>query len=242
MKRSVLVIAHNEESRIAECLASLARQTVKPDQVVVVVHNCSDRTAEVARKAAEVLGLEHVLVDEWKTEGSGPIFARIRAFELARHEFAACIDGDSVAKADWLSEITRPLENPDVSATGGKIRFFDDLFGNLASFWFFDLGKLFPWRHFYFWGANFACRKSAYEKTGGLAPFVEIRQKLGLHYWAEDCYLSLALEITGRVEYVAGAKVAAYPGKTPNTLDRGRKQESDRKRLFEYFLALGKNS
>lgn len=235
MFRTVLVIAHNEESRIVECLASLARQTVATEQIVVVAHNCADQTAGTARKTAERLGLENVVVDEWKTEGVGPIFARMRAFELAQHESVACIDGDSIAEPDWLEKITAPLENPDVSAAGGKVRFRNDLFGNLASFWFFDMGKFSPWRHFYFWGANFACRKSAYEKIGGLGPFVKIRQELGLHYWAEDCHLSLALEKSGRVVYVPDAKVAAYPGKTPNTVGRGRKQESDRKKLFEYW-------
>jgi cellulose synthase/poly-beta-1,6-N-acetylglucosamine synthase-like glycosyltransferase len=174
-------------------------------------------------------------VDEWKTEGIGPVFPRIRAFDLASNEVCACIDGDSVAEPDWLEKVTAPLANPGVSGVGGTVRFFGDLFGNLASLWFFDIGKFRPRFHFYFWGANFACKKSAYRKMGGLEPFISIRYRLGLHFWAEDCYLSLALERVGKIIYQSDAAVCAYPGTAPNTIDRGWKQEADRKALFRFF-------
>ena len=166
MKRSVLIIAHNESSRIRECFESIARQTEKPDEVVLVAHNCSDGTAEKARQSAKDFGMESVRIDEFDTERSGPVFARIRAFELASYETVACIDGDSVADPDWLRAITAPLSSDGVVGVGGKVRFIGDAFGNLASFWFFDAGRFLPWRHFYFWGANFACKKSAYLETG----------------------------------------------------------------------------
>jgi glycosyltransferase involved in cell wall biosynthesis len=221
MFRSILVIAHNEADHIGECLESLARQTVIPDEIILVAHNCTDGTAEIARETGKRLGLSIVRVDEWPTEETGPVFARIRAFELARYEIVACIDGDSVAAPDWLEKITVPLARADVSATGGTVRFKNDLLGNLASFWFFDMGRSLSWRHFYFWGANFACKKSAYEKSGGLKPFVRIKQDLGLHFYADDCYLSLAFEKIGDVVTVPKAFVRTYPGKIPNSLDRG---------------------
>lgn len=234
MERSVLIIAHNEEPCIEECLESVSRQSVRPHQIVVVAHNCSDKTAEIARNTALRLGMSNVTVDEWHTEGSGPIFARIRAFELTECEFVACIDGDSVADSHWLERVTQPLKDPNVTAVGGKVRFKNDLFGNLASFWFFDMDKFLPWRHFYFWGANFACRKSDYARIG-LSPFVAIKKELDLHYWAEDCYLSLALGHAGKTVHEPRAVVRAYPGSVPNSVERGMKQEEDRKKLFRYF-------
>jgi poly-beta-1,6-N-acetyl-D-glucosamine synthase len=44
----VLVPAHNEEAGIGLALESLAEQTRRPDLVVVVPDNCTDRTAEIA--------------------------------------------------------------------------------------------------------------------------------------------------------------------------------------------------
>lgn len=76
---------------------------------------------------------------------------------------------------------------------------------------FFWLWRYLPAYHFYFWGANFACKKSAYNECGGLSPFLDIKQRLNLHYMADDCYLSLALEKIGRVVYEGQAKVTVYP-------------------------------
>lgn len=50
-----LVPAHNEETRISATLLGLAAQSRRPDRVVVVCDNCTDRTADLARLAgAEV--------------------------------------------------------------------------------------------------------------------------------------------------------------------------------------------
>ena len=50
-----LLPAHDEEATLPAALASLAAQTRRPDRVVVVADNCTDRTEDVARAAgAEV--------------------------------------------------------------------------------------------------------------------------------------------------------------------------------------------
>ena len=50
-----LLPAHDEEASLPAALASLAAQTRRPDRVVVVADNCTDRTEDVARAAgAEV--------------------------------------------------------------------------------------------------------------------------------------------------------------------------------------------
>lgn len=69
---SIIVIAHNEERYIQECLTALQNQTRKADEIIVVVHNSSDTTAEIARS------LKDVHVEILKTDGYGPIFPRIR--------------------------------------------------------------------------------------------------------------------------------------------------------------------
>ena len=44
-----LLPAHDEEATLPAALASLAAQTRRPDRVVVVADNCTDRTEDVAR-------------------------------------------------------------------------------------------------------------------------------------------------------------------------------------------------
>ncbi len=48
---TVLIPAHNEEAALPAALASLAEQTRRPDRILVVADNCTDRTVEVARAA-----------------------------------------------------------------------------------------------------------------------------------------------------------------------------------------------
>src|SRR5437867_9721335 len=52
----VLVPAHDEEECLPEALRSIGPELGKDDRLLVVAHNCSDRTAMVARAhGAEVL-------------------------------------------------------------------------------------------------------------------------------------------------------------------------------------------
>jgi glycosyltransferase involved in cell wall biosynthesis len=60
MKTSVLIIAHNEESHIGECIESILAQSRTPDEIVLIVHNSSDRTLEIARNYREVRAIEHI--------------------------------------------------------------------------------------------------------------------------------------------------------------------------------------
>lgn len=57
---SALVVARNEETRLPECLASLAQA----DEVVVVLDRSTDRSAEIARAAGA-----QVLDGAWELEG-----------------------------------------------------------------------------------------------------------------------------------------------------------------------------
>src|SRR6476661_8363758 len=51
-----VVPAHDEEAGIAAAVASLHAQSIRPDRIVVVADNCTDRTARLAAEAgAEVI-------------------------------------------------------------------------------------------------------------------------------------------------------------------------------------------
>ena len=58
MKISVLIIAHNEESHIAECLDSIMGQTIQADEIILIAHNCTDMTLEIARQYQKVVTYE----------------------------------------------------------------------------------------------------------------------------------------------------------------------------------------
>jgi poly-beta-1,6-N-acetyl-D-glucosamine synthase len=55
MKISILIIAHNEEAHIEKCLSAIIEQTQKPHEIVLIAHNCTDRTVEIAKNYQEVM-------------------------------------------------------------------------------------------------------------------------------------------------------------------------------------------
>lgn len=114
---SVLVIAHNEEKYIVECLSSLLEQSVKPDEIILVAHNCSDNTLEIAKKFS-------VIVDGYH----GPptqVESRKRGFSLVSGDYILCLDGDSVASKNWVEVMIRTLEKGNVFA--GSLVYFGGL-------------------------------------------------------------------------------------------------------------------
>ena len=58
MKISLLIIAHNEESHIRECLDSLMNQREKADEVILIAHNCTDRTSTISREFSGIVTYE----------------------------------------------------------------------------------------------------------------------------------------------------------------------------------------
>jgi glycosyltransferase involved in cell wall biosynthesis len=101
---SVLIIAHNEENHIEECINAILKQSVIPDEIILVLHNCTDATCEISMKYSG-----YIRIIEHNTPETGPHIARIRGFREAQGEIIACIDGDAIAEKYWLENITTPF-------------------------------------------------------------------------------------------------------------------------------------
>jgi len=195
-----------------------------------------------------------VRVIEYNTKEKGQIYARIKGFEEVRGDIIACIDGDSYASPKWLEKITKPLlQNEKIAGVGGFV-WFNGLFANLASISFFFLDRIFrPTHRFYFWGANFAVKKSAYDAVGGFIPLIALKEKLKLHLMPDDAYLSCALMKVGDIKFVPNACVhsddnflgmknkVSKSSSAKATADafvpklKGDMQNEDRLALFRYF-------
>ncbi|HEV2274218.1 MAG TPA: glycosyltransferase [Acidobacteriaceae bacterium] len=97
---AVLVPAHNEELHVARTVESLRRAAKESDsRIVVIAHNCTDRTAERAAGA----GAEVLVFDNPEARGKG--FALRHGFE---HVFssgsgaALVVDADSTVSANLI--------------------------------------------------------------------------------------------------------------------------------------------
>ena len=63
---SVIVPARNEERNLPTLLRSLAEQSVKPREVVVVDDGSTDRTAEIARQCGATVIASQPLPEGWR--------------------------------------------------------------------------------------------------------------------------------------------------------------------------------
>jgi cellulose synthase/poly-beta-1,6-N-acetylglucosamine synthase-like glycosyltransferase len=105
---AVVIPAHNEELLVARCVTSLRESAPSSPavRIMVVAHNCSDRTAEEARKA----GAEVLVYDDPGARGKG--FALSHGFNHAlagRSEAVLVIDADSVVSTNLIPAVQAAL-------------------------------------------------------------------------------------------------------------------------------------
>jgi len=156
---SVIIPAYNEEKSIGRCLQSLANQTEKPDEIIVVDNNCTDRTAQIAREyGAKVI----------KEKDQGMISARNAGFENAKCEILARTDADSILPSDWILKIKNDLKDASTGAVSGPAYYFASpkpfrIFG-LANKTFFRINKLLM-KHDVLFGPNMAIKKDIWVKV-----------------------------------------------------------------------------
>jgi glycosyltransferase involved in cell wall biosynthesis len=101
-KVDVVIPAFNEEASIALCLASVARQTLRPHRVILVDDGSTDRTVEAARAFAELAGLNLTVIPRAK-----PIGKTVTVKRQSR-EF----DGD----VEFVLDADTVLDSPDYIA------------------------------------------------------------------------------------------------------------------------------
>lgn len=102
---AVLVPARDEEKLIAGTLESLRAQTWKPDRILVVADNCTDRTAEIALSfGVEVM--ETVGNTAKKAGALNQGFARVRDADVLIQ-----IDSDIVADPTFVAEMVAGLQS-----------------------------------------------------------------------------------------------------------------------------------
>jgi glycosyltransferase involved in cell wall biosynthesis len=93
---SALVVAHDEERQLAECLAGLAFA----DEIVVVLDRCRDRSRDIALAATA-----HILEGAWEREGP----RRHAGIELCRGEWILEIDADERVTPELAAEVVQTV-------------------------------------------------------------------------------------------------------------------------------------
>jgi glycosyltransferase involved in cell wall biosynthesis len=194
MKTSVLIIAHNEEKYISKCILSILNQTQKPDEILVVIHNSTDKTLDITKTfPIKVLKLNGEI---------GPVYARMEGIKNVSGDIVLCIDGDSIAENNWVEIMTKTLENDNNILIGSWIKNKGTKIGVLSNMWnkYFCASKnkkATKW----LWGASFAFKNKNYV-LASLEKNIEMAKELNIPNGktAEDYWLALSMNKIGNIE------------------------------------------
>lgn len=217
MSISILIIAHNEEKYIEKCIQSLLAQTKKADEIVLINHNSTDRTGEIARKYPAVKVVEH-------TGPVGPAYARIRGFAEVTSEIVLCIDGDAYAARNWVETMVTLLSEPNMVMVGSWVRMAGTAYTLLAEYYwyFFCSSRGFKATDF-LWGASLGLRKRDTNRIiRALEEGVKLSEQLNLAYNPDDFWLSLFMSERGDLEVSNRTWVRAHAKET-NSLQMVRR-------------------
>jgi poly-beta-1,6-N-acetyl-D-glucosamine synthase len=122
----VVVPAHNEEGSIARTLHALLSQTRRPDRILVVADNCSDRTVEIAsRMGRQVTVIQTVGNRDRKV---GALTMAWQQYVGYGYDYMLGVDGDTVLSPNSLADLERELEeNPKAGGIMARYTFDPDL-------------------------------------------------------------------------------------------------------------------
>ena len=188
---SVVVIAYNEEKRLAACLWSLSElQTEYPIEILGVNNNSNDCTEELYQR----LGLPY-----FNEKKQSPGFARQCGLENAKGKYHFCIDADTLYPPRYIDLMMTKLARPDVSCVSSFWSFFPDVQHSAIGLFFFELIRdtfLFV-QHFK--RPELCVRGMVFAFKTDLARQVKIRTDIRR---GEDGSLALSLKPYGKIAFL----------------------------------------
>ena len=96
---------------VSDCLASVAAQTVRPLQVILVDDAGGDESMAIAVAAAERFGLPYEVVTHPVNAGMGA--ARNSGLARVRSEFVWFLDSDDTAEPTFLAELLQAIDSTE---------------------------------------------------------------------------------------------------------------------------------
>lgn len=203
-KISVLIIAHNEEKYIEKCIDSILGQNLTPDEIILIAHNCTDKTEDIANTFSKIKVISY-------KGPAGIAYARIKGFEVLEGDIVVCIDGDSYAEKNWVEVMVKTLQNDNI-LVGSWVKIKGTFFAMIASFFrkylcVLDTKNKYHWiwgPSFAFWSKDKEKVKSIFEKS------IELTKKLKLPRNPEDCWLAFFMSQEGEVKITNKTHVVCF--------------------------------
>jgi glycosyltransferase involved in cell wall biosynthesis len=159
---AVVIPARDDGPALGRCLAALERQTVRPDEVVVVDNGSRDDTAAVARRHGARVVTE---------PRAGIPFAAAAGYDAVESELVLRCDADTVPGPRWVERLAGSLvRRPQLAAVSGVGTFHDlppgvrqlAAAGYLGAYYVFTHLAL---GHTALWGSNMAFRTEVWTQV-----------------------------------------------------------------------------
>ena len=198
---SVVVIAYNEEKRLAACLCSLSElQTKYPIEILGVNNNSKDMTEQVYQR----LGLPY-----YNESKQSPGFARQCGLDHAKGKYHFCIDADTFYPPKYVDLMMLKLQKPDVSCVSAFWSFYPDEKHSAFGLFLFELIRdtfLFI-QHFK--RPELCVRGMVFAFNADFARQVKIRTDIRR---GEDGSLALSLKQFGKIAFLYDRKARPVTG------------------------------
>ncbi len=198
---SVVVIAYNEERRLAACLWSLSElQTKYPIEILGVNNNSKDRTEDVYKR----LGLPY-----YNESKQSPGFARQCGLEHAKGKYHFCIDADTFYPHRYVDLMMTKLTRPNVSCVSSFWSFFPDENHSRYGLFLFELIRDMFLFIQHFKRPELCVRGMVFAFNVDYAKKVTIRTDIRR---GEDGSLALSLKPYGKIAFLYNRKVRPVTG------------------------------
>ncbi len=198
---SIVVIAYNEESRLASCLWSLSElETRYPIEILGVNNHSIDQTETVLQR----LGLPY-----YNEDNKGPGFARQCGLVHSRGKYHFFIDADTLYPSCYVDKMMEKLTKPNVSCVGTFWSFFPDDKHSAFGLFFFEMVRdIFLWVQ-HFKRPELCIRGMTFAFNADYAKQVKIRTDIRR---GEDGSLALSLKKFGKIEFLYSRKARPMTG------------------------------
>ena len=199
---SVVIPVYNEEKYLRKCLESLMRQSVKPDEILIVDNNSTDNTVAIAKEYP-------VKVIHEKKQGITP--ARNKGFNEAHSDIIARTDADTILPTNWVKRIKKSFANEQIVGVSGPAAFYDlptimkktrlqTKNASLKLIIVYNSIVRQILKHNCLYGPNFAIRKSAWDKIKNSVCMDDTK----VH---EDIDLAMHIAALGKIKFLQSLSV-----------------------------------
>lgn len=173
---SIVVPSYNEEKYLSNCLKTITKQEFPKDkyEIIVVDNNSTDKTSKIAKE----FGAKTV-----KEIKQGYVFALQKGMRKAKGAIIAVADADTKVSSNWLKIIEKAFRDPKVVAITGRVRLdtkskFINISTSALYTVFLHVSAFIDKPNLT--GFNFAVRRDAFLKVGGLNTLFEMSPDVDL--------------------------------------------------------------